>query len=158
MSISSNSGEQNHSSQDNVVQAWENKLDAVDYAAQVEGQPEEPEPELPESEETSAAPESMLPPEAQGEANGGPLGCCLGVAIGLLLSLSVAVLSRIYATPLASVLSGNLSLIVRIVMAFVALAAAIICGYAGWKIGKKLFREYEPPVIKDRRRQSSAKW
>src|SRR4051812_14890085 len=36
--------------------------------------------------------ENTLPPEAQGEANGGPLGCCLGIMVGLLLSLSLAIL------------------------------------------------------------------
>jgi len=69
-------------------------------------------------EETAApeqipSPEATLPPEAQGETNGGPLGCCLGIVVGLLLSLSIAVFSRLYADPLASVLSGNLSLTVR---------------------------------------------
>ncbi|MBV9230596.1 MAG: hypothetical protein JOZ18_14900 [Chloroflexi bacterium] len=100
--------------------------------------------------------ESMLPPEAQGEANGGPLGCCLGIMIGLLLSLTIAVFSRFYADPLASAFSGNLSLIVRIVMALVAIIAAIVCGYFGWKIGKKVYREYESPVIKDRRKRTKS--
>ncbi len=85
-------------------------------------------------------PEAKLPPEAQGELNGGPLGCCLGVAVGLLLSLSVAILSRFYADPLAQVLHG---VTVRIVMAIVAIAGAIIFGYLGWKIGKRFYREYE---------------
>src|SRR5215472_12080770 len=44
--------------------------------------------------------EGALPPEAQGETNGGPLGCCLGVMMGLLLSLSLAIVSRLYADPL----------------------------------------------------------
>jgi hypothetical protein len=147
VSLSSNPEDHNHNSQDNV--------------AQVEDRPGEQataEPQMPVEEESPATPESRLLPEAQGETNGGPLGCCLGVAIGLMLSLSVAILSRIYATPLATILSGNLSLVVRIVMALVALVFAIICGYSGWKIGKKLFREYEPPVIKDRSRQSRPGW
>jgi len=85
----------------------------------------------------------QLPPEAQGETNGGPLGCCLGVTVGLLLSLTVAIMSRLYADPLAQVFHGNLSITVRIVMFFFAIAGAIICGYIGWKIGKHLYREYE---------------
>ncbi len=60
--------------------------------------------------------ETQLPPEAQGETNGGPLGCCLGVTVGLLLSLTVALLSRFYADPLAQVFHGNLSITVRIVI------------------------------------------
>ncbi len=87
--------------------------------------------------------EAQLPPEAQGETNGGPLGCCLGVTVGLLLSLTVAILSRLYADPLAQVFHGGLSIIVRIVMSIFAIAAAIVFGYVGWKIGKHLYREYE---------------
>jgi hypothetical protein len=118
---------------------------------------EEPELALPEQvlpttdEEADDAPSfpptAQLPPEAQGETNGGPLGCCLGVSIGLLLSLSVALISRFYAGPLAQVLGGALSIVIRIVMALVALIAVIVCGKFGWKIGKRLFREYEPPVV-----------
>ena len=96
--------------------------------------------EQPSSEETPAA---QLPPEAQGEVNGGPLGCCLGVTIGLLLSLTVAVLSRLYADPLAQIFHGNLSITVRIVMSILAIAGAVLFGFIGWKIGKRLYREYE---------------
>jgi hypothetical protein len=90
-----------------------------------------------------ANPEAQLPPEAQGEVNGGPLGCCLGVTIGLLLSLIVAVISRLYADPLAQVFHSGLSMTVRIVMSIIAIAAAVLFGYVGWKIGKRLYREYE---------------
>src|SRR6266704_4736893 len=97
--------------------------------------------ELQSGEHVSA--EAQLPPEAQGETNVGPLGCCLGVTVGLLLSLTVAILSRLYADPLAQVFHGGLSIIVRIVMSIFAIAAAIVFGYVGWKIGKRLYREYE---------------
>lgn len=96
--------------------------------------------EQPSAEETSLA---QLPPEAQGEVNGGPLGCCLGVTIGLVLSLSVAILSRLYADPLAQIFHGNLSITVRIVMSILAIAGAVLFGFIGWKIGKRLYREYE---------------
>jgi len=96
--------------------------------------------EQPSAEETPAA---QLPPEAQGEVNGGPLGCCLGVTIGLVLSLTVAVLSRFYADPLAQIFHGNLSITVRIVMSILAIAGAVLFGFIGWKIGKRLYREYE---------------
>jgi len=85
----------------------------------------------------------QLPPEAQGETNGGPLGCCLGVTVGLLLSLTIAVMSRLYADPLAQMFHGNLSISVRIVMTIFAIVGAVICGYIGWKIGKRMYREYE---------------
>jgi hypothetical protein len=108
-----------------------------------------PGPETPLPEE--------LPAEAQGEVNGGPLGCCLGVMIGLLISLAIAVLSRLYADPLAHILQGNLSLITRIVMALLAIVGAIAFGYFGWKIGKRVYREYDPPVVKDRGRKAKPK-
>ena len=96
--------------------------------------------EQPSSEATPAA---QLPREAQGEVNGGPLGCCLGVTIGLVLSLTVAILSRLYADPLAQIFHGNLSITVRIVMSILAIAGAVFFGFIGWKIGKRLYREYE---------------
>ena len=95
------------------------------------------------TEEESVSAETLLPPEAQGETNGGPLGCCLGVTVGLLLSLTVAILSRLYADPLAQVFHGNLSITVRIIMFIFAIAGAVLFGYFGWKIGKHLYREYE---------------
>jgi hypothetical protein len=103
------------------------------------------------------APESLLPPEAQGEANGGPLGCCLGVTVGLLLSLSVAIVGRLYGDTFAFVFQGYLAIIIRVVMALVAIGAAILCGYFGWKIGKRAYREYESPVVKNRRQKARAR-
>ena len=93
--------------------------------------------------EDQASDEIQLPPEAQGETNGGPLGCCLGVTVGLLLSLTIAILSRLYADPLAQMFQGNLSISIRIVMTIFAIVGAVICGYIGWKIGKRVYREYE---------------
>ncbi len=105
-------------------------------------------------EEVQAAPvtQEALPPEAQGELNGGPLGCCLGVAIGLMVSLSIAVIGRLYANDLLPILHSPLLVLIllRVAMGIAALAAAIICGYFGWKIGKRLYREYEAPNIKYR--------
>ncbi len=104
-------------------------------------------------EHTSPAvpPEAQLPLEVQGEVNGGPLGCCLGMTIGLLLSLIVAVLSRFYADPLAQVFHSSLSLTVRIAMSILAIAGAVLFGYFGWKIGKRLDREYELSSRQQRR-------
>ncbi|MGZ6387612.1 MAG: hypothetical protein ACXWOL_19550 [Ktedonobacteraceae bacterium] len=93
--------------------------------------------------EDPASDKIQLPPEAQGETNGGPLGCCLGVTVGLLLSLTIAVMSRLYADPLAQMFQGNLSISVRIVMTIFAIGGAFLCGYTGWKIGKRVYREYE---------------
>jgi hypothetical protein len=95
------------------------------------------------AEDESNSDKIRLPPEAQGETNGGPLGCCLGVTVGLLLSLTVAILSRLYADPLVQVFHGNLSISVRIVMSIFAIGGAVLCGYIGWKIGRHVYREYE---------------
>ena len=102
---------------------------------------------------SSPTSEAELPPEAQGEVNGGPLGCCLGVTIGALLSLTLAVFGRLYlANPLADLLHNPLLVLIllRIAMTILTLTAAILCGYFGWKLGKRLFREYEPPVVPER--------
>ena len=101
-------------------------------------------PEVPEN--STALEESQLPPEAQGETNGGPLGCCLGTTIGLLLCISIALLSRFYSVPLAHLLGGALSIVTRIIMALVAIVAVYICGHFGWRIGKNVFREYSSPL------------
>ncbi len=114
-----------------------------------------PQEEQPAEAGATPTPENTLPPEAQGEANGGPLGCCLGIMIGLLLSLSLVVFSRAYATSLVNALQGNyglLGLLVRILMGVLAFACAIFFGYVGWKLGKRFYREYEPPVRKRRSR------
>jgi hypothetical protein len=107
----------------------------------------EAEQELPSGEQATVEEKDsdkiQLPPEAQGETNGGPLGCCLGVTVGLLLSLTVAILSRLYADPLAQVFHGSLSISVRIVMSIFAIGGALLFGYIGWKIGKRVYREYE---------------
>lgn len=104
---------------------------------------QEPQSGEQETVEESDAAKTQLPPEAQGETNGGPLGCCLGVTVGLLLSLTVAILSSLYANPLAQVFHSSLSMSVRIVMFMVAIVGSVFFGYIGWKIGRRAYREYE---------------
>ena len=127
-----------------------------------EPMPEESQPEHTEhpGEATTPSPDQQtveeqqsLPPEAQGQVNGGPLGCCLGTIIGLMLSLPVAVIGRIYANPLLPVFHSALLVLIllRVSMAITGIAGAVILGYLGWKIGRKLYREYEPPVVRYRR-------
>jgi hypothetical protein len=94
------------------------------------------------SESSPEKEESQLPPEAQGETNGGPLGCCLGTTIGLVLSVSIALLSP---DSLWHLLGGALDIVPR--TALIALVAVIICGYFGWRIGKRVYREYNSPLI-----------
>jgi hypothetical protein len=105
------------------------------------------------SELTALSPPTgeQLPAEAQSQTNGGPLGCCLGVTVGLLLSLSIVILSRLYATPLAGALHGWLAFTVRAVLIVVGIIAAIVFGYLGWRIGARVYREYElSPQQKER--------
>ncbi|GAC1390405.1 MAG: hypothetical protein NVS4B11_12330 [Ktedonobacteraceae bacterium] len=103
----------------------------------VEGQPAIP------------APEASLPPEAQGETNGGPLGCCLGTVVGLLLTalllLGVSIL-------LSN--GGTLSFATVPVL----IVGTIAGGYLGWRIGKRVYKEYEElPVVKRQGRVLTAR-
>ena len=106
-----------------------------------------------------ASPEAALPPEAQGETNGGPLGCCLGVTVGLLFSLFIGVIGfgHNLAFLLGFILPFSAITDIRIATGCLAFVGTIIFGYFGWKIGKRVYREYEPPVIKDRRRKPKSK-
>jgi hypothetical protein len=112
-----------------------------------------------EQPQAAASPEAKLPPEAQGEVNGGPLGCCLGVVAGVFFSLLLGVLGfgHNLAFLLSFVLPFSSITTVRIATACIAIAGAVVFGYFGWKIGKRLYREYEPPVIKDRSRKRKSK-
>jgi len=82
----------------------------------------------------SPSPEELLPPEARGEANGGPLGCCLGIVVGLLLT---ALLSTGLSLALAN--GGTLSF-ATIPVLFIG---TVLGGYLGWRIGKRVYKEYE---------------
>ncbi len=95
--------------------------------------------------EASTSPAFELPPEAQGEAHGGPLGCCLGLVVGVFLT---ALLMTI-----ASVALGNGGFL-GIATVPVLAVGTILCGYFGWKIGKKLYREYDTSVVNDEKQSS----
>ena len=100
-------------------------------------------------------PQSDLPPEAQREMNGGPLGCCLGITVGIMISLLLGVIGfgPLVASVIVFLIHTDAITNTRIATAFFALIGAILGAYFGWKIGKKVYREYEPPVIKDRTRK-----
>jgi len=96
-----------------------------------------------ESLQPASVPEAQLPPEARGAVNGGPLGCCFGLSMGLLLSaglasLSIPVISHFFAD------RGWLALTTQILVIVLAIAGFFLLGYTGWKIGRRVFREYEP--------------
>ena len=116
-----------------------------------------PTDEAPTTEEKTLAPanEEALPPEARGETNGGPLGCCLGVMIGLLLSgASLSFFLTLFSHAFSNLQGfyGLLGLLARILMGILALALAILFAIIGWRLGRRFFREYEPPLLKERGR------
>jgi len=92
-----------------------------------------------EEQPATAIAEASLPPEAQGETNGGPLGCCLGTVVGLLLT-ALLLLG-------VSILLSNGG-VLNFATLPVMLLGTIAGGYLGWKIGKRVYKEYEPPVVK----------
>jgi len=111
-----------------------------------------------EGQETLVSPESLLPPEAQGETNGGPLGCCLGMTVGIMLSLLLGLigLGHLLMIPLSGIIHTDAITNIRIATGFFSFLGAVLGGYFGWKIGKRVYREYDSPVIKDRRRKTKA--
>jgi hypothetical protein len=119
-----------------------------------EEEPEQPGP-VEEEQPLPVSPEALLPPEARGETNGGPLGCCLGVTIGLLFSLFIGVIGfgHNFAYLLRFVLPFDALTDIRLATGCIALIGTVLFGYFGWKIGRRIYREYEPPVIKNRSRK-----
>lgn len=83
---------------------------------------------------SSASPEDLLPPETRGETNGGPLGCCLGIVVGLLLT---ALLTTGLSLALAN--GGTLSVATLPVL----LIGTLLGGFIGWRVGKRIYKEYE---------------
>ena len=92
--------------------------------------------------------EASLPPEAQGETNGGPLGCCLGTVVGLFLT-ALLVLG-------VSILLSNGGTLSFATIPIILLGT-ILGGYFGWKIGRRVYKEYEPPVVKRQYRGTPTK-
>ncbi len=92
-----------------------------------------------EEHPTSSTAEVTLPPEAQGEANGGPLGCCLGTIVGLFLTILLLLGF--------SILLSNGGVLGFATIPFIV-AGTIAGGFGGWKIGKSVFKEYQPPIVK----------
>jgi hypothetical protein len=102
--------------------------------------------------ETSAATSSefTLPPEAQGEANGGPLGCCLGIVVGLLLTFFVITIISV------SIHNGGY---LGAATAPIGILGGIIGGFSGWRIGKAIYHEYElSPERRERLERLEHQW
>ena len=101
--------------------------------------------QLEEQAISAPLPTTELPPEAQGEANGGPLGCCLGIMVGVMLSLFLGVigLGHLAANVLVSLFHADAITNIRLATGFFVIIGIILGGYLGWKIGKRIYREYE---------------
>jgi hypothetical protein len=87
-----------------------------------------------EAELLAPSPESQLPPTAQYETNGGPLGCCLGTIVGIFLTVLLV-------TGASTLLPNSGYLSLATVPA--AVVGAVVCGYLGWRIGKRIYRDYD---------------
>ena len=109
-----------------------------------------------DGQETLVSPEAALPPEAQGETNGGPLGCCLGTTVGIMLSLLLGLIGfgHLVMIPLLGIIHTDAITNIRIATGFFGFIGGLLGGYFGWKIGKRVYREYDSPVIKDSRRKT----
>jgi len=105
-------------------------------------------PSVREQPAIPAPAEATLPPEARSETNGGPLGCCLGTVVGLFLT-ALLVLGM-------SILLSNGG-ILSFATIPVFLLGTIAGGYFGWKIGKRVYKEYEPRVVKRQYRGTPTK-
>ena len=101
---------------------------------------------------------SQVSQVAQYETNGGPLGCCLGMVVGILFSLLLGLmgLGQVTANVIGFLVHVDVATTIRIATAFFTLFGAVLGGYFGWRVGKRLYREYEPPVLKDRGRKAKA--
>ena len=102
----------------------------------------------------ATGPGPSLSQVAQYETNGGPLGCCLGMVVGILFSLLLGLmgLGQVTANVIGFLVHVDVATTIRIATAFFTLFGAVLGGYFGWRVGKRLYREYEPPVLKDRRK------
>jgi hypothetical protein len=115
------------------------------------------------SERLEAAPtsEAELPPEAQGEANGGPLGCCLGISVGIMLCLFLGLIGfgQLLASGIVLLVHADAITNIRIATGLLAVIGALLGGISGWKIGKRVYREYElSPRQKKRLEQLEQKY
>jgi hypothetical protein len=124
----------------------QNERTAETESQEVSATPPPAEQSEPEPEPVTY-PTSTLPPEAQeAETHGGPLGCCLGVVVGLLLTMLVMLG--------ISILLSNGGFLGAATLP-VDLLGGVVCGYLGWRIGQRVYRVYEPPVVIDKRRHKN---
>lgn len=101
-----------------------------------------------------SAPKSL--PELLEEPNGGPLGCCLGVTVGVMLGLLIGLIgfANFGSAILTNAFHGDPLTYVRIATAIFGGIGIILGGPIGWKIGKRIYREYDKSVVTDRKSKS----
>lgn len=107
---------------------------AGEEGAKSTSSPQAADPVPVENVEGTPTPAFRMPVEAEYETNGGPLGCCLGTVVGLLLTVLLITF--------LSVSFSNGAILGPVTLPIV-LAGAAVCGYVGWRIGKRVYREYE---------------
>jgi hypothetical protein len=74
----------------------------------------------------------------------------------LSLFLGLIGFGHLTALALASFLHADAITNIRIATGFFGSIGAIIGGFIGWKIGKRVYREYESPVLPERKRRTKA--
>jgi hypothetical protein len=102
-------------------------------------------------EAVAPAPKSL--PELLEEPNGGPLGCCLGITIGVMFGLLIGLVgfANFGSAILSNMFHGDPLTYVRVATAVFGSIGVILGGPIGWRIGKRVYREYEKPVVTDRK-------
>ena len=134
----------------------ENEAQAEEYVDEVNELPppseEVPPSDAPEPETVATEPEIVLPTMAQYETNGGPLGCCMGIVVGVLISLLLGIIGfgRVTANLIVFLVHVDPATNIRIATALFTVIGTVLGGYIGWKVGKRLYREYE---LSPKRRQ-----
>jgi hypothetical protein len=126
----------------------EHEAQAEEYVDEVNELPPSTEAMPPSDVEAETAvpePEIVLPTMAQYETNGGPLGCCMGIVVGVLISLLLGVIGfgRVTANVIVFLVHVDPATNIRIATALFTVIGAVLGGYIGWKVGRRLYREYD---------------
>jgi hypothetical protein len=86
--------------------------------------------------------EISQPPEEEWLTHGGYLGCLLAMVFGCLLAAFIAT-PLIRGTQLASIQNWGVAFTISAI--FIMIVGISLFGWIGWKIGKRIFREYPQP-------------
>lgn len=142
------------SSQEEITKPEEIASAAPDTIDEDTQTPATPAPDKTDREQQeSATSTSKSLPELLEEPNGGPLGCCLGITIGVMFGLLIGLIgfANFGSAILSNAFHGDPLTYVRVATAVFGGIGVIIGGPIGWKVGKRVYREYDKPVVKDRK-------